>query len=425
MDGDLVLLLVLIVLSGAFSGAETALTSLGSAKVRTLQGDGKFASGAIVKLKQRPHNTLITILIGNNVVNILATVIATLWATRAFGDNVIGIVTGGLTFVLLIFGEITPKTFAQKYAVPFSRLLAYPLLYVSYVLFPIIWLIEKFIQGLMKLLKAHHPISSVSEEELLAMVSIGKEEGVIEEHEHELIENVLEFTDTTAEEIMTPRKDIDCLEISTTVADAVHFFVNSSHSRIPVYKGNLDNVVGILTVHDLLKILHLPGRTTTLADLSYAPPIVIPKTKPISKLFHEFKRRRKHLALVVDEHGMTDGLVTMEDILEEIVGDIVDEQDREKSPLTKLDNNTWESSADATIEEVNEALDVELDYAEHETIALLILEKLGRFPKVGEKIQFEGLLIQVMDMGKKKIEKVKLTKLERKDREESSENETK
>jgi len=289
--------------------------------------------------------------------------------------------------------------------------LAYPLLWLTYILFPIIWLFEVLILGLMLLFKAHHPMHTVSEEELLAMVDIGAEEGVFEEHEQELIENVLEFADTTVEEIMTVEKNIDGLELQTKIHDAVHFFTEHSHSRIPVYQGDLNNIVGILTVHDVLALLHKSGSAKTLADLHHKSPIIVPKTKRISQLFNEFQRVHKHMAIVVDEEGETVGLVTMEDILEEIVGDIADEQDREQKTVHRIENNVWKTDGGTTIEDVNEELNIELDYPEHKTIALLILEKLGRFPKRGEKIHYQSILMQVTEMTKKKISEVQITKL--------------
>ncbi|MFH0838398.1 MAG: hemolysin family protein [Patescibacteria group bacterium] len=411
MDTDLVLLLLLILISGAFSGAEIALTSLSPAKTRMMKNDHRVGAKAVFKLKQKPERLLIAILLGNNLVNISATVVATIWGMRVFGNNAIGIVTGALTFIILIFGEITPKTYAQKHADGFARLMANPLLWFTYLLYPIIWLLEKLIHGLMLLMKAKSPIKTMSEEELLTMVDIGTKEGVIEEHEQEMIENVLEFTDTTAEEIMTAKADIEAISINTSVKDAGYFFTTHSHSRMPVFRDNLDNIVGILTVHDILKITHSEKPIQNLADFHYLPPIVVPKTKAIAKLFREFQKRRQHIAIVVDERGHTVGLVTMEDILEEIVGDIVDESDREKSLITRIGKNEWLAAGDATIEEINEAVGVELNYPEHQTISLLILEKLQGFPNQGERIEFENLELQVKTMSKKKIEEVLITKL--------------
>lgn len=404
------LLLILIILSGAFSGAEISLTSLSPAKVKTLKDDKRFGSKAVFKLRKNPEKMLITILIGNNLVNILATVVATIWGIQVFGSNAVGIVTGVLTFIILVFGEITPKTIAQKYAGSFSRLIAYPLLGLKFILSPVIWLLHKLIHGLMRALNVKNPMRTMSEEELLAMVDIGTKEGVIEEHEQEFIENVLEFTDTAAEEVMTLEKDMEVMEASATIREAAHYFVEHSHSRIPVYKGNINNIIGIVTVHDILRLIHDTKGTKTLEDLHYQKVIIAPKTKSISKLFREFQKRRKHIAIIVDEHGETVGLVTLEDILEEIVGDIADEQDLEEKSVHSIGKNEWEVDGNATIEEINEALKIELDYPEHQTISLLILEKLHGFPNEGEKLTFQNLAIQVKEMGKNKIEKVLISK---------------
>jgi len=411
VPSQLLLLAFLIFLSATFSGSEIALTALSAAKVKAIGKDNKFASTAIVALKSNPTRLLITILIGNNLVNIFATALVTAWAIKEYGNNAIGIVTGVLTFIILVFGEITPKTLAQKYSVKFARIISYPLLWLTRILLPIIWIFEKFTNSLIDGLHLRKPLYSVSEDELLAMVDIGTKEGVLQEQEQELIENILEFSDTTTDEVMTNKKDMETMKSDTKISDAVHFFLSHSHSRIPVYNKSIHNMIGIITVHDILKLLHEPEKYSTIGDMKMKAPIVIPKTKQISKLFHEFQKRRQHLAIVVDEHGETVGLITMEDILEEIVGDIVDEQDIDEKMVRAIGKNQWEASGDADIEEINDAMDLKLSYPEHQKISLLILEELKRFPKLGEKIVYENLIIQVKDMTKKKIESVILTKL--------------
>lgn len=413
MESQLLLLVLLIALSGVFSGAEIALTSLSAAKVKTLKNDKRFGAKAVFKLKKKPERLLITILIGNNLVNIFATVIATVWATTKWGSSAVGIVTGVLTAVVLIFGEITPKTLAQKYADTFSRTVAYPLLWLRYLLSPISWVLEKFIHGLMRTLNAKSPMQSMSEEEILAMVDIGTQEGVIEEDEQELIENVLEFSDTIVEEVMTVRDNIEAMPANTTVREAAQFFVEHSHSRIPVYEKNLDNIIGIITVHDVLHLTHHEKDSTAkkLKELHFNAPIIVPKTKAIDKLFRKFQFTRKHIAIVVDERGKTVGLVTMEDIIEEIMGEIADEQDQDLKKIHKLEKNKWEADPEATIQEMDEALDIEFDYPEHQTISLLILEELQGFPKEGQSIEKSGILFEVKKMSKKRIEKVHLAKM--------------
>jgi CBS domain containing-hemolysin-like protein len=411
MQTYLVTLIALIVIAALFSGAEIAFTSISPSKAKAFKDDHRFGYKIIYRLKQMPEYLLITILIINNLATILATALATFWATKAFGNHAVGIVTGALTFTLLIFGELTPKSIAQKYAEFFSRMMAYPLLWLVYLLYPIVWCLRLFIHGLMKLFNAKNPIRSMSEKELLALVDIGTQEGVIEKHEQEFIENILEFTDTRVEEIMTIEKNIDALEASTSINDAVKFFVEHTHSRIPVYKRSLDNIIGILSIQHLLRISYDPQGKKTLADLEYSHVIISPRTQMISKLFHQFQKRRQHLAIVVNEHGETIGLVSLEDILEEIVGEIVDEHDRELKKIHKVEKNTWEAMGDATIEEINEALDIEIPYPEHQTISLLILEKLQDLPRQGQKINYDHLLIQVKSMSRNKINSILISKL--------------
>lgn len=411
MDGHLILIIMLILIAAIFSAAEIAFASLSQAKVRSFQDDGRFASKALIHLKSHSEQLLITILLGNNLATILVGAMATIWGMETFGNAAIGIITGALTIVTLIVGEIIPKIFAQKHAETFARIFAYPILWLTYVLWPILWLMEKFVHGLVKVFKIKSSMQSVSEEELLALVEIGTKEGVIAEHEQDLIENVLKFTDTTVEEIMTLRKNIQVLAASTTISDAVTFFLAHCYSRVPVYEGNLDNIVGIVNVHDILRLTTQPGARKTLADMQFSHVITVPKTESINKLFKKFQRRKQHMGIVVDEFGGTVGLVTLEDILEEIVGDIVDEQDREFKKVYKIEKNKWEAFGESSIDEINAALKIELDYPGHQSISLLILEQLHRFPKQGEKVLFENIIIEIKSMSQKKIERVIIEKL--------------
>jgi putative hemolysin len=243
------------------------------------------------------------------------------------------------------------------------------------------------------------------------MVDIGAKEGVIQEQEQELIENVLEFSDTTVEEVMTVKKNIEALKIESSVEEAVRFFLTHAHTRFPIYKGTINNIVGVLTVHEILMFLYDPQKKSKLSDFKLSAPIVVPKTKPINTLFHEFQRKRQHMAIVVDEDGDTVGLVTLEDILEEIVGDIADVHDSQERSVWSLGNDVFEAKGDTTIKELNKALDIKLDFPEHGTLSLLILEKLRRFPKNDEKIVYENLIFQIKLMSPKKIETVTITKL--------------
>lgn len=411
MDGSLLLLIFLVFFSAAFAAAEIAFTALTPAKVRTFQADRKFASSAIFRLKAHSERLLIAILLCNSLGTILIGVVATMWGIKTFSSATVGVISGLLSLILLIVGEIVPKIFAQKYAEQFSRGVAYPVLWITYLLWPILWVIEKFIYGIMRVFKIKSSMQSVSEEELLALVDIGARQGVIGEHEQDLIENVLKFTDTTVEEIMTLEKNIQALAANSNIHDAVKFFIDNGFSRVPVYDGNIDNIIGILNVHEILRLSLKPSMANSLNELHFAPVVTVPKTESINQLFKKFQRRKQHMAVVVDEYGNTIGLVTLEDILEEIVGDIVDEQDREFKKIYKIEKNTWETFGECTIEEINQALKIELDYPKHQPISLLILEKLHRFPKEGEKILFENIILVVKLMSKKRIERVIIEKV--------------
>lgn len=398
MTTEIILLVLLLFLSGFFSASETSLISLSPAKVRAMVEQKKSGARFVERLKAHPHKLLITILVGNNLVNIMASVYATIVFQRVLGSSALGIITGILTLFILIFGEIVPKSFAQTYTKPIARLIAPPLYLLYLVLTPVVWILDLLVKGLLHLSPTTHQ-HHVTEDELKAFVSIGAEEGSIEKGEQELIENVLDFNDTIAEEIMVPRVDIHALPITSTVSQAADFSMKSRHSRIPVYRDSVDNIVGILTVKDIIAHTHQGQLETPLSKLELMKPFKIPASKKINRLFHEFQRRRTHLAIVLDEHGGTVGLITLEDILEEIVGDIVDEYDEdEKQELSKVGTMEVKATGRALIEDINDALDILIPCPEHRTISYYITEKLGRFPKQGEILKGREFVIYVDKM---------------------------
>lgn len=404
------ILFLLILLSAIFSGSETALVALTHAKIRAMIRKDKRAK-YVIKLKENPSKLLVTILLGNNLVNIGASVYAAVVFTQLWGSRGIGIAMGVMTFLVLVFGEITPKSFAQKYCLQFSLFVAHFLIVVEFILWPLIWLLEKLIKTLMKIFGIKEKIKSMTEEELKALVSIGAEEGAIEKHEKKLIENVLEFNDITVEEVMTPRARVEALPITTTLRHAGEYILEHIHTRIPVYKDSIDNIVGVITVKEILHHTHKEDLDNTLEQLEdLKKPYVVPQTMRISVLLRELNNKRTHIAIVVDEHGGTAGVVTLEDLLEEIVGDIVDENDIEEEMLTKIDKNTIITNGKTPIYEINEFFGVKLDFPDFKPVSFLILEELHRFPKRGERIAVGGLFFTVTEMKKYKIEKVKVEK---------------
>lgn len=412
MDQGLLYLILLIIASGSFSGSEVALTSLNKAKIRTMAEDGRFASKSIIRLKEHPQRVLITILIGNQVVNVLATVVATIWGIHSFGEEKIGLVTFVFTLALILFGTIGPKTLALRFPEIFARVMAYPLRGLIFIVRPVIWIFEMLFKGIIKVLKIEKKqLPSISEREIEAMLDISTEEGVVAEGERELMKHILKFSETQVESIMTLRKDVEGIEINIDKKDLINLLMESTHSHFPIYEEDLNNIKGIIGPNDIVSFVHRSRKKKPLADHKFKPVIMVPRTASLIELFKEFKEKKQSRAIVVDEHGQTIGLVTLENILEEMAGGTIDETNgRPKVLIEKKERNQWAVHGEATIGEINEALEIELEYPPHQTISLLILEELQRFPKPEEKVEIDGIEVEIIKSGKKTIDKVMIKK---------------
>ena len=405
-----IFLFFLILLSGLFSASEVALISLTPAKVKALVTKKIRFAKYIQKVKQHPNRLLVTILVGNNIVNIGASVYATVLFTALFGGQGIGIAMGAMTFLILIFGEITPKSFAYRHNVGFAQVLS-PILYVlEYVLYPIIRPLEGLIHLLMKSKKGKNDQAQITEDELKAMLSIGEQEGAIEAQEKELIENVLEFNDIAVREVMTPRAEINALPAETTIREAAHFITEHPHSRIPIYKDDLDKIIGILSVKKIIEHTAHGELDKTMPEIELIPIIKVPVSRKINSLFREFQRKKSHMAVVVDEHNDLVGVVTIEDLLEEIVGEIIDEHDVEEELIKKIAPRTLLVKGKTPIFEINETLKMTFDAPDYKPLSYLILEHLSRFPKKGESFCLQKVKFTIEEMDSHKIELVKLEK---------------
>ncbi len=407
----LLALIVLVLLSAVFSSSETALYSLSPAKVQAMLAEGLKGSKQIEKLKNNPNKMLVVILIGNNLVNVGASSLATIYFTLKFANYGVGLATGVMTFALLIFGEILPKSFAAKHATRVSQLVIYPLLMIEYIFFPIVWLLER---GLMKVTGDH--IYTVSEEEVKAMVSMGAEDGTLDAHEKELIENVMEFNDMSVSDVMIPRNEIFSLQSDQSISDVLESIIAEGFSRIPVYNEDQDDVLGFITVKTILNEISNPKNVSkTLGTIPHYEFIRVPMTKSIYSLFLDFKKKKTHMALVYNEFGVLEGLVTMEDILEEIVGDISDESDSiEDQDLQKITANSAILSPKATIGDLEKAFDVEIpEYDNFQNISFVILDILKRFPDKHEVVTLHDLELEIQEMDKNKsaILKIKAKKI--------------
>ncbi len=397
-------------LSGVFSASETALMTLTPAKVRTLSEAKTPGSWYLTKLKKNHHKTLITILVGNNFVNIAASAMTTILMTDIFGSAAVGVATGVLTLVILVFGEVLPKSVATTHAKKVALTVAPPLYILGIILTPIIYILDILVKGVLKLLGSHKQ-QLVTDEELLAMATIGAEEGSIDEHERELIENVLEFDDIHVKDIMTPRVHVDAMPEDYDLEEATQFMINKPHSRIPVYRENMDNIVGILSTKALLKELkeHEQPDKIILRKIKLKTPLKVLESTAVHDLFHQFKTRRTHMAIVVDEHGGTAGLITMEDLLEELVGNIEDEQDV-LDRVKELDDGSYELSARVELDELEEITGLHFEHPGYKTLNFLLIEQMGKLPKKGQTVEIGDWEFKITQMWRHTILKVELKK---------------
>ena len=403
---QLLVLIVLLLLSGFFSSAETALFSISRAKARHIAKERGLTNSLIKKMKDDPHRLLSTILIGNNLVNVAAAALATAITIGLAATHAVGIATGLMTALILIFGEIIPKSIATRNNVLIARLVIIPLYWLSILFAPIIYLLN-FIP---KLTNKVQRKSRVTEEELMTFVEVVEEEGGIEEEEKELIHNIFEFDDTSASEIMTPRADMFVINVDDELN--VEAIIRSGFSRIPVIEEDIDHVIGILNIKDLF-MQQVTSAQQTDARSVMSEPYFVPENKKLDHLLQEFKRRKQHLAIVVDEHGGVSGLITLEDALEEIVGEIVDETDRFEPHIVKLNKNEWRVLGKSEIDDVNDKLAMDIpDTKEYDTFSGYILEQIGRIPQEKEDIKLGDFVVTVNEMDGTRIKEYIVKKTE-------------
>jgi putative hemolysin len=392
-----VVLFVLLLLSGFFSSAETALFSISKAKAIHLAKEKGPANKLIKKMKADPHRLLTTILIGNNLVNIGASAIATAITIDLFASHAIGIATGVMTFLILIFGEIFPKSIATRNNILIARLVIFPLYWLSILFTPLI----VFLNFIPKLTGKIHKKPIVTEEELMTFVEVVEEEGGIEEEEKALIENIFEFDDTNASEIMAPRADMFVIDVNEELK--LEEIVKSGFTRIPVIEGDIDHVVGILNIKDLLMHQATSNEAIDVRKIMREP-YFVPENKKLDNLLQQFKKRKQHMAIVVDEHGGISGLITLEDALEEIVGEIIDETDTVEPHIVKTRPNEWRVLGKSEIDEVNATIEMNIpDSREYDTFSGYVLDKIGRIPQEKEEIALGHFLVTVKEMDGNRI----------------------
>lgn len=403
---NLIILGVLIVFSAIFSGMETALMAVSRVKVNSLVEQKKKGSLALQRIKSNTHKLIITILIGNNLINIGAASLATVTFMEIFGSGGVGIATGIMTFMILVFGEITPKTFAAQNASKISLTVARPLEILMKLIAPIVWFFEK-ITGFVNRLSGNQKGKEISEEDLKSFLSMGRKEGVLDKDEAEMMNNILEFRDTKVDEVMTAEDEVEMLDGTKTIAQVLEFVVKSPFSRYPVYLKERDNVIGIVDVDDILKAIHEKKTIKKLKSIS-KPVYFVPESKEVDDLLSELEERHEKIALVVNEYQDIIGLVSIEDILEEIVGDVFDKSKRRSSYIKKINEKLFKAVAKVPLEEVNRVLDVNLESVSSNTLAGLIQDKLQRIPKVGDKVKVRRLTFVVDRVNPKGVVSVRI-----------------
>jgi len=391
MTDQIFVLLVLIVLSGFFSSAETALFSISKTKAIHLAKEGGATFRLIRRMKEDPHTLLSTILIGNNLVNVAAAALATSVAMESFPNFAVGIATGVMTFLILVFGEVLPKSIATRNNVLIARMAIRPIYWLSLLFYPVI----KFLNFIPWLTGRIKKPQALTEEELMTFVEVVEEEGEIKEEEKELIHNIFEFDDTNASEIMTPRADMFVIDIIEDLK--IEEVIDSGFSRIPVIRDEIDDVIGVLNIKDLFKHLAHGEKEIDISQIM-KPPYFVPENKKLDNLLHQFKKTKTHIAIVVDEHGGVSGLITLEDALEELVGEIVDETDKDEPLIVPLKPKTWMVLGKTEIDDINEEIGMEIpDSATYDTFSGYILDAIEKIPTENEEITLGRFMITVKE----------------------------
>ncbi len=401
---DLGIILVLIVVVAFNAATEVAITRTNRVRALRLLEDKRRGAGALSRIAEDPAPYLNVVLLLTLLATIGGTTIATLVAVRHFDRAGEIISTIAMTIVLFIFAEVTPKTFAIQQTDRVGLLTAPLLVFITRLVGP-------FAKGLLKLANVIMPGKGlkqgpyITEQELRASAEVASEEGEIEDEEKELIHSIFEFGDTIVREVMVPRPDIVAIEHDRTLRDVQALVLKHGYSRVPVYREDLDDVAGIVYAKDVLKALHQGKHDVPLNEV-IRETHYIPESKKIAELLREMQRDKFHIALVTDEYGSVSGLVTLEDLLEELVGEIADEYDREEPELVEVGDGVYRVSGKASIDDVNELLDVELPDEEWDTVAGLMLELFGRIPKSGDDVDFQGLSFTAEEVQGRRIAKV-------------------
>jgi len=399
-------LLVLLVFSGIFSGSETALIALSMARVEALVKEGRSGAKALYQLKKDPSRMLTTILIGNNLVNIAASALATVMATREFGSAGPGIAVGLLTLFILVFGEITPKSLATRFSERISLFIAFPLLAFMRLIYPLVWFFGQFTNWVHRLTGGKGD-PTVTELELIGMLGYGVEEGAIEHNEQKIIERVFAFNDLKVRDVMTPKGKMFTLDGALTVAAAIPIVARERFSRIPLFEGQHDNLTKVLYLRDLLRASASGQLEEQLGNIAHEP-LFVSQYQTIDDLFATLRRRNRLFSIVVDEYGDVRGIVTLEDLLEELVGEIYDESDVAPLDVDSLSRDEISVQGSTELRVVEEFFDLELPGKPTDTVSLWILGHTEYIPRESEIFSIDNLEVRIVKASDRSIDQVNI-----------------
>ncbi len=410
-------LLILLGLSGFFSGAKTAFFTIELSEIENLKNSEATSERRVAYLLSNTRQLLATIIAGNVIAGISFVTLSTFRTLTFVNDTQFNIdiailmVIAAASVAILLIDEVLFKVIALRNPMAFAKVTGGPLLMLTYVLSPLTIFLEKLTHLLYRTLGIPTDKTQMSEEELKSLVMSGEEKGVLEDEEKEMIHSIIEFSETTVKEIMVPRTDMVCVEVNMTLFELIEIIKDRMLSRIPVYEGRIDNIIGILYVKDLLPLLSQSKDVKIEFRELAREPFFVPEQKMIDDLLREFQQTRQHMALVVDEYGGLSGLVTLEDIIEEIVGEIQDEYDEEEPLITELNENTFLVDGRVNLEELNETLLINLPTEEGvETISGFILNLLGALPQEKESAEYNGYQFVVEEIDRNRILKVRIEK---------------
>ena len=407
-----VFLFICLLLSAFFSSSETAFISLQRIRVEHLVSTGVKGAKRVAGMIERPERFLSTVLLGNTFVNTAAAALATVLAVSLWGERGLLIAAAGMTVILLIFAETTPKTIAAHHAEKISLMYARPMQAVAWLFMPFVVVLSWIAAGITKMVGGTPvPRSIVSAEEIRTMISVGHKEGTVEEEEAEMLHKVFDFGDRPVREVMVPRPEVVSIEKGSEAGDFFGLYKESPLSRFPVYQENMDNVVGILSVKDVLMgVASGVLEKGSMIDDLVRPAYFTPEMKPVGEVFAEMRDKNYRMAVVVDEYGGTAGIVSLSRLVEEIVGPVGDELAAAEKEYEAINEYTFQVDGGMRIEEANEEMGLELPEGDYETVAGFVLDLLGHIPGQGEQLRYKGLKVVITKMRGVKIEEVLLTK---------------